>query len=99
MSEEEARKYVGELFRIVSTTSILVIDRKGTLHRLNCPFRVVAIVDVPPDITEGKRYSVDAVKMSLELLNSMNVTGQSVPLLKNGCSNTTFSIDTLTKTL
>jgi uncharacterized protein len=41
----------------------------------------------------------EEVKMSLELLNSMNVTGQSVPLLKNGCSNTTFSIDTLTKTL
>jgi uncharacterized protein len=41
----------------------------------------------------------EEVKMSIELLNSMNVTGQSVPLLKNGCSNTTFSIDTLTKTL
>ncbi len=41
----------------------------------------------------------EEVKMSLELLSSMNVTGQSVPLLKNGCSNTTFSIDTLTKTL
>jgi hypothetical protein len=41
----------------------------------------------------------EEVKMSLELLASMNVTGQSVPLLKNGCANTTFSIDTLTKTL
>jgi uncharacterized protein len=41
----------------------------------------------------------EEVKMSLELLSSMKVTGQSVPLLKNGCSNTTFSIDTLTKTL
>jgi hypothetical protein len=41
----------------------------------------------------------EEVKMSLELLSSMNVTGQSVPLLKNGCANTTFSIDALTKTL
>lgn len=41
----------------------------------------------------------EEVKMSLELLRSMDVTGQSVPLLKNGCSNTVFNIDTLTKTL
>ena len=41
----------------------------------------------------------EEVKMSLELLASMHVTGQSVPLLKNGCANTTFSIDTLNKTL
>ena len=41
----------------------------------------------------------EEVKMSLELLASMNVAGQSVPLLKNGCANTVFSIDTLTKTL
>jgi hypothetical protein len=76
MSEEEARKYVGELFRIVSTTSILVIDRKGTLHRLNCPFRVLAVSDVSPDITEGKLYSVDAVKMSLDLKNVFIINGE-----------------------
>jgi hypothetical protein len=69
MSEEEIRKYIGELFRIVNMTSILVIDRKGTLHRLNCPFMVVAIVDVPPEITEGKRYRVEAVKMSLDIID------------------------------
>lgn len=41
----------------------------------------------------------EEVKMSLELLSSMSVAGQSVPLLKNGCANTVFNIDTLTKTL
>ncbi len=41
----------------------------------------------------------EEVKMSIELLASMHVTGQSVPLLKNGCANTTFSIDSLVKTL
>ena len=67
MTEKEARNFIGELFRIVSATSILVIDRKGTLHRLNCPFSVLAIVDVPPDISEGKIYRVEAVKMALNL--------------------------------
>jgi uncharacterized protein len=41
----------------------------------------------------------EEVKMSVDLLSSMNVTSQSVPLLKNGCANTVFNIDTLTKTL
>jgi len=67
MSEEKARKYIVELFRIVSFSSILVIDSAGTLHRLNCPFKVVALIDIPPDIIQGKFYYVVAVKMSLEL--------------------------------
>lgn len=41
----------------------------------------------------------EEVKMSLDLLNSMDVTGQSVPLLKNGCASTVFNMDTLAKTL
>jgi uncharacterized protein len=41
----------------------------------------------------------EEVKMSLDLLKSMDVTGQSIPLLKNGCSNTVFNLDTLKKTL
>jgi hypothetical protein len=41
----------------------------------------------------------EEVKMSVDLLSSMNVTSQSVPLLKNGCANTVFNIETLTKTL
>ena len=56
MTENEARRYIVELFRIVNSSSILVIDSKGALHRLNCPFRVYAIVDVPPDIKGGNHY-------------------------------------------
>ena len=41
----------------------------------------------------------EEVKMSLDLLSGMSVAGQSVPLLKNGCANTIFNIETLTKTL
>jgi len=39
------------------------------------------------------------VMMSGEKLSSMRVAWQSVPLLKNGCANTFFNMETLTKTL
>ncbi len=39
------------------------------------------------------------MKMSGELLDSMSVSGQAIPLLKNGCANTVFNMDTLIKTL
>jgi len=72
---DQNREYILELFKIVSTTSILVIDRKGTLKRLNCPFKVVAIVEMPPQITEGAIYYVDAVKMTLELREVFIING------------------------
>jgi hypothetical protein len=37
--------------------------------------------------------------MSGKKLSSMGVTWQSVSLLKNGCANTFFNMETLTKTL
>lgn len=73
---ERNREYILELFKIVSTTSILVIDRKGTLRRIQCPFRVVAIVEVPPQITVGGSYYVDAVKMTLELKEVFIIQGK-----------------------
>jgi len=39
------------------------------------------------------------IKLSGELLGETGVAGQSIPLIKNGCSNTVFNMDTLTKTL
>jgi hypothetical protein len=41
----------------------------------------------------------EEVKMSTDLLNSVNVSNQSIPLLKNGCANTVFNVETLVKTL
>jgi hypothetical protein len=41
----------------------------------------------------------EEVKMSLDVLSSMSVISQSVPLLKNGCSNTVFNMQNLAKTL
>jgi hypothetical protein len=41
----------------------------------------------------------EETKMMSHLLNSMNVSGQGVPLIKNGCANTCFNMETLVKVL
>jgi len=41
----------------------------------------------------------EEVKMLRPLLNTMSIAGQAIPLLKNGCTSTIFSIETLEKTL
>jgi hypothetical protein len=41
----------------------------------------------------------EEIKISGEVLSCMNVAGQSIPLIKNGCANTIFNMDTLVKTL
>ena len=66
MSEKEARKYIVELFKIVNTSSILVVLYDGKVKRLHCPFKVIFKVDVPP-LLKGNKYQVEAVKMTLKL--------------------------------
>jgi hypothetical protein len=44
MSKEE---YLKELLKWVSTDDMLVIDNKGTLRRLYCPFRAICLVTFP----------------------------------------------------
>jgi hypothetical protein len=73
---ERNRQYILELFKIVSPTSILVVDQYGKMKRLHCPFRVLAIVDIPPDITEGEFYMEDFVKMTLELKEVFIIRGK-----------------------
>jgi hypothetical protein len=41
----------------------------------------------------------EETKLSGELLEKMDVAGQAIPLIKNGCANTIFNIETLIKTL
>jgi hypothetical protein len=41
----------------------------------------------------------EEMKMMGPLLNGMDVTGQGIPLIKNGCANTIFNMDTLAKVL
>jgi hypothetical protein len=74
--KEQNRQYILELFKIVSPTSILVVDKNGKVKRLHCPFRVLAIVDIPPDIATGNFYTVDFVKMTLELKEVFIIGGK-----------------------
>jgi hypothetical protein len=41
----------------------------------------------------------EEIKISGDALKNMGVAGQAVPLIKNGCANTVFNIETLFKTL
>jgi hypothetical protein len=41
----------------------------------------------------------EETKLSGEMLEKMEVAGQAIPLIKNGCANTIFSIENLIKTL
>ena len=41
----------------------------------------------------------EEAKIGGECLRSLSISGQAVPLLKNGCANTYFNIDVLEKTL
>lgn len=41
----------------------------------------------------------DELKLSMDMLKQFNIPAQGIPLLKNGCSDTQFSFDTLKETV
>jgi hypothetical protein len=59
-------KYLDELLKWVSSDSMLVVDGKGEIRRLYCPFKVICLVNFP-DIIKGQKVSVDAIKMTVEI--------------------------------
>jgi hypothetical protein len=59
-----------------------------------------------PKILKNRKYEGvvgvacgEEIKVMGLFLNSMNVTGQAIPLIKNGCANTVFNMETLLKVL
>lgn len=59
-----------------------------------------------PKILKDKQYEGavgvacgEEVKISGDFLGDMGVAGQAVPLIKNGCANTVFNLETLFRTL
>ena len=55
-----------------------------------------------PKILKAKHYEGvvgvscgEETKLGGEILKSMDIAGQSVPLVKNGCANTSFNLETL----
>ena len=71
MSKEE---YLKELLKWISSDSILVIDRLGLLRRIYCPFKTICLVTFP-DIKQGDKVSVDAVKLSVEVKEVFIIKG------------------------
>jgi hypothetical protein len=62
----DKEKYLQELLNWVSSDNLLVIDAKGKLRRIYCPFKVICLVNFPA-ITRGEKVSVDAVKLTVEI--------------------------------
>jgi hypothetical protein len=59
-----------------------------------------------PKILKTNRYEGvvgvacgEEIKLSGEFLGAMDVAGQAIPLIKNGCANTAFNMETLVKIL
>ena len=59
-----------------------------------------------PKILKNTRYEGivgiacgEEIKVLGPLLNSLDVAGQAIPLIKNGCANTVFNMETLVKVL
>lgn len=67
MNQRE-KKYIEEIFRYCKTDSILVINSRGGLERLLCPFLVIVIHDIPP-LVQGDRKAVNAVKIGPKLID------------------------------
>jgi hypothetical protein len=68
MTDDEKRKYIEEVFKYCKIDSILVIDMKGHLHRLDCQFSVLVIQDVG-ELRRGLICYVNAVKLDLSLID------------------------------
>jgi hypothetical protein len=59
-----------------------------------------------PNILKTARYEGivgvacgEEIKISAGILDGADVAGQAIPLIKNGCANTIFNMETLVKTL
>jgi hypothetical protein len=59
-----------------------------------------------PKILKTNRYEGvvgvacgEEIRMAVDALDSMNVAGQAIPLIKNGCANTAFNMETLANVL
>ena len=61
-----SNKFLYEFAKMVDSRSILVIDNRGKLRRIFCPFPVI-VLDKVYQFEKGQVLSVDAVKVTTEL--------------------------------
>jgi len=60
------------------TTNILIVDAKGTLRRIFCPFAVIVLVQTP-GFTLGELVYVESIKVSYNLHMWYLVNKQEYP--------------------
>ena len=77
MSKEE---YLKEFLKWVSSDNLLVIDRKGLLRRIYCPFTAICLVNFP-EIRQGEKVDVDAVKLTVEVKEVFLIRGTAYYIL------------------
>ena len=70
----DKKKYIRELFEVVDTHSILIINKDNQLIRLNVPFTVLVVHEVP-GLVQGEIASVTAIKMNVKLIDIYVVKG------------------------
>lgn len=68
MNDKEKREYIRKLFEVVSSDSILILDKDNRLIRVNCPFTVLVAFKVP-GLNIGDVEAVTAVRMSIDLID------------------------------
>ena len=64
----DKKKYIRELFEVVDTVSILIINNDNQLIRLNVPFTVLVVRQVP-GLSIGDLGSVTAIRMDVRLID------------------------------
>ena len=67
-NQMDKKKYVKELFEVVDTHSILIINMDNQLIRLNVPFTVLVVCEVP-GLYPGEIAQVTAIKMDMRLID------------------------------
>lgn len=71
----DKKKYITELFEVVDTHSVLIINMDNQLIRLNVPFTVLVVHEVP-GLRTGDLGSVTAIRMDVRLLDIYIVNGK-----------------------
>ena len=71
----DKEKYIRELFEVVHTYDILIINKDNQLIRLNVPFTVLVVREVP-GLSVGDLGSVTGIRMGLELIDIYVVKGR-----------------------
>jgi hypothetical protein len=68
MDKESRKRYLEEILTLCGTDGIMVIDEKGQIKRLQCPFYVVTVIDIG-ELAEGLICLVFAVKLDFNLID------------------------------